>query len=333
MDRHKSKFRTYRWINRLLPKQFKDGEFMSGILSVLAIMIKEVIFFVSYVKNKAFPQPLSNEEEEKYIQEMLKGNKEARNKLIEHNRRLPNLLKVGEFMSGILSVLAIMIKEVIFFVSYVKNKAFPQPLSNEEEEKYIQEMLKGNKEARNKLIEHNLRLVAHIVKKFDNTGEDTEDLISIGTIGLIKGVETYNPNRKAKLATYAARCIENEILMHLRSLRKVRKDISIYEPIGQDKEGNEINFMDILEAENEDIIEFIQLNMEIENMEKYFAILDSREKEVIVYRYGLNNYPEMTQREIAKRLNISRSYVSRIEKRALMKVFREYYRKEKHRFK
>jgi len=263
MDRHKSKFRTYRWINRLLPKQFKDGEFMSGILSVLAIMIKEVIFFVSYVKNKAFPQPLSNEEEEKYIQEMLKGNKEARNKLIEHN----------------------------------------------------------------------LRLVAHIVKKFDNTGEDTEDLISIGTIGLIKGVETYNPNRKAKLATYAARCIENEILMHLRSLRKVRKDISIYEPIGQDKEGNEINFMDILEAENEDIIEFIQLNMEIENMEKYFAILDSREKEVIVYRYGLNNYPEMTQREIAKRLNISRSYVSRIEKRALMKVFREYYRKEKHRFK
>lgn len=236
-------------------------------------------------------------------------------------------------MSGILSALAIMMKEIIFFVSYVKNKAFPYPLSNEDEKKYIEQMIEGSKEARNKLIEHNLRLVAHIVKKFDNTGEDVEDLISIGTIGLIKGVETYNPNRKAKLATYAARCIENEILMHLRSLRKVRKDISIYEPIGQDKEGNEINFMDILEADNEDIIEYVQLNIEIENMEQYFSVLDQREREVIVYRYGLNNYPEMTQREIAKRLNISRSYVSRIEKRALMKVFREYYRKEKYRFK
>jgi len=236
-------------------------------------------------------------------------------------------------MSGILSALAVMIKEVIFFVSYIKNKAFPQPLPDDEEKMYIEQLLKGDQNARNKLIEHNLRLVAHIVKKFDNTGEDVEDLISIGTIGLIKGVETYNPNRKAKLATYAARCIENEILMHLRSLRKVRKDISIYEPIGQDKEGNEINFMDILEADNEDIIEYIQLNMEIENMAQYFNVLDDREREVIVYRYGLNNYSEMTQREIAKRLEISRSYVSRIEKRALMKIFREYYRKEKHRFK
>src|SRR5699024_10644690 len=236
-------------------------------------------------------------------------------------------------MSGILSALAVMIKEVIFFVSYIKNKAFPQPLPDDEEKMYIEQLLKGDQNARNKLIEHNLRLVAHIVKKFDNTGEDVEDLISIGTIGLIKGVETYNPNRKAKLATYAARCIENEILMHLRSLRKVRKDISIYEPIGQDKEGNEINFMDILEADNEDIIEYIQLNMEIENMAQYFNVLDDREREVIVYRYGLNNYSEMTKREIAKRLEISRSYVSRIEKRDLMKIFREYYRKEKHRFK
>lgn len=123
--------------------------------------------------------------------------------------------------------------------------------------------------------------------------------------------------------------IVNEILMHLRALKKVNKDVSLHDPIGQDKEGNEISLIDILEAENDNIIEYIQLNMEIEKMQNYFSVLDNREKEVIIYRYGLNDYQEMTQREIAKRLNISRSYVSRIEKRALMKVFREYYRKER----
>lgn len=235
-------------------------------------------------------------------------------------------------LSGILSGLAILIKELIFFVSYVKNQAFPQPLSPKEVEENIRKMQEGSHQARNTLIEHNLRLVAHIVKKFDNTGEDTEDLISIGTIGLIKGVESYKPNRGTKLATYAARCIENEILMHLRSLKKVSKDVSLHDPIGQDKEGNEISLMDILEAENENIIEYIQLNMEIEKMKDYFEVLDNREKKVIVYRYGLNNQKELTQREIAKRLDISRSYVSRIEKRALMKVFREYYRKNRGRF-
>ncbi|HLR08280.1 MAG TPA: RNA polymerase sporulation sigma factor SigK [Bacillota bacterium] len=232
-------------------------------------------------------------------------------------------------MSGILSVLALLIKEAMFFVSYVKNHVFPQPLSPKEEEKYIIDMQNGSEEARNKLIEHNLRLVAHIVKKFENTGEDTEDLISIGTIGLIKGIESFSPDKGTKLATYAARCIENEILMHLRALKKVKKDVSLYDPIGQDKEGNEINLMDILEAENEDVIEYIQLNMEIAKMEQYFSVLDSREKEVIVYRYGLNDHKELTQKEIAKKLNISRSYVSRIEKRALMKVFHEYFRKER----
>lgn len=219
-------------------------------------------------------------------------------------------------------------KETLFFISYVKNQAFPQPLSSEDEAKYIQLMQDGDYDARNKLIEHNLRLVAHIVKKFDNTGEDTEDLISIGTIGLIKGVESFKEGRGTKLATYAARCIENEVLMHLRALKKVSKDVSLHDPIGQDQEGNEISLIDILEAENENIIEFIQLNMQIEKMQEYFKILDPREREVIVYRYGLNEYEEMTQREIAKRLQISRSYVSRIEKRALMKVFREYYKKE-----
>ncbi|APC48188.1 RNA polymerase sporulation sigma factor SigK [Virgibacillus halodenitrificans] len=232
-------------------------------------------------------------------------------------------------MSGILTVLGLLIKEALFFVSYVKNHAFPQPLSKEEEAKYIKLMEEGNEEARNKLIEHNLRLVAHIVKKFENTGEDVEDLISIGTIGLIKGVESFSTGKGTKLATYAARCIENEILMHLRALKKVKKDVSLQDPIGQDKEGNEISLIDILEAENENILEYIQLNMEIERMQDYFSILDKREREVIVYRYGLNDYEEMTQREIAKKLNISRSYVSRIEKRALMKVFHEYYRRER----
>lgn len=189
-------------------------------------------------------------------------------------------------------------------------------------------MQEGDEEARNKLIEHNLRLVAHLVKKFENTGEDMEDLISIGTIGLIKGVESFSTGKGTKLATYAARCVENEILMHLRALKKVKKDVSLHDPIGQDKEGNEISLIDILEAENENVIEYIQLNMEISKIEQYFSILDSREREVIVYRYGLNDQDEMTQREIAKKLNISRSYVSRIEKRALMKIFHEYYRNE-----
>ncbi|GIO22047.1 RNA polymerase sporulation sigma factor SigK [Oceanobacillus sp. J11TS1] len=231
-------------------------------------------------------------------------------------------------MSMILSALGIFIKEALFFVSYVKNQSFPQPLSPKEEAKYIQLMQEGDEEARNKLIEHNLRLVAHLVKKFENTGEDMEDLISIGTIGLIKGVESFSTGKGTKLATYAARCVENEILMHLRALKKVKKDVSLHDPIGQDKEGNEISLIDILEAENENVIEYIQLNMEISKIEQYFSILDSREREVIVYRYGLNDQEEMTQREIAKKLNISRSYVSRIEKRALMKVFHEYYRNE-----
>lgn len=231
-------------------------------------------------------------------------------------------------LSGVLSFLGLLIKEALFFVSYVKNHAFPQPLSPKDEAEYIKQMQEGDEEARNKLIEHNLRLVAHIVKKFENTGEDMEDLISIGTIGLIKGIESYSSDKGTKLATYAARCIENEILMHLRALKKVKKDVSLQDPIGQDKEGNEISLIDILEAENQNIIEYIQLNMEIEKMNDYLSILDSREKEVVLYRYGLNNYKEMTQREIAKMLDISRSYVSRIEKRALMKVFHEYYRKE-----
>ncbi len=232
-------------------------------------------------------------------------------------------------MSGVLTALSYFVKELFFLVSYVKNNAFPQPLSAAEERKYLRLMAEGDEHARNMLIEHNLRLVAHIVKKFENTGEDPEDLISIGTIGLIKAIESYSEGKGTKLATYAARCIENEILMHLRALKKTKKDISLHDPIGQDKEGNEISLIDILKSEADDVIDTIQLSMELEKVRKYICVLDDREKEVIVGRFGLDLKEEKTQREIAKELNISRSYVSRIEKRALMKMFHEFYREEK----
>ncbi|MEG9297197.1 RNA polymerase sporulation sigma factor SigK [Mangrovibacillus sp. Mu-81] len=232
-------------------------------------------------------------------------------------------------MSGVLTALGYFFKELIFLVSYVKNNAFPQPLSAADERKYLRMMAEGDDHARNLLIEHNLRLVAHIVKKFENTGEDPEDLISIGTIGLIKAIESYSEGKGTKLATYAARCIENEILMHLRALKKTKKDVSLHDPIGQDKEGNEISLIDILKSETDDVIDTIQLSMELEKVRKYICVLDEREREVIVGRFGLDMKEEKTQREIAKELGISRSYVSRIEKRALMKMFHEFYREEK----
>ncbi|PTY80269.1 RNA polymerase subunit sigma-70 [Heyndrickxia sporothermodurans] len=232
-------------------------------------------------------------------------------------------------MSGILTAIGYLFKELVFLVSYVKNNAFPQPLSASDERKYLKQMAGGDEEARNILIEHNLRLVAHIVKKFENTGEDVEDLISIGTIGLIKAIESYSEGKGTKLATYAARCIENEILMHLRALKKTKKDVSLHDPIGQDKEGNEISLIDVLKSDTEDVFDTIQLSMELEKVKEYIDVLDIREKEVIIGRFGLDLQKEKTQREIAKELGISRSYVSRIEKRALMKMFHEFYRAEK----
>lgn len=227
---------------------------------------------------------------------------------------------------SILAAIGYFIKQLVLLVSYVKNNAFPQPLSSSEEKKYLKEMAEGSEVARNRLIEHNLRLVAHIVKKFENTGEDTEDLISIGTIGLIKAIESYSRGKGTKLATYAARCIENEILMHLRALKKTKKDVSLHDPIGTDKEGNEITLIDVLKADMDDIVDTIQLKMEKKQIYNHIHVLDDREKEVIVGRFGLDNEKEKTQREIAKQLGISRSYVSRIEKRALMKLFHEFYR-------
>ena len=233
-------------------------------------------------------------------------------------------------MPGLFAMIALFIKQLMLLVSYVKNNAFPQPLAEEEEAKHLRLMAEGNQESRNLLIEHNLRLVAHIVKKFDNTGEELEDLISIGTIGLIKAIESFSPDKGTKLATFAARCIENEILMHLRSLKKTRKDVSLHDPIGTDKEGNEIALIDILGTDTDEVAEKVQMKIEKSKIYAHLDILDEREQEVIRGRFGLDaGGEERTQREIAKELGISRSYVSRIEKRALMKLYHEFYKVKK----
>lgn len=225
-----------------------------------------------------------------------------------------------------LSILTTLIKSMFCFTGSYSNNVFPDPLDKEEEEKLIELHLKGDKNARNKLIEHNLRLVAHIVKKYESTRTDVDDLISIGIIGLIKGIDTYSHKHGTKLTTYAARCIDNEILMHFRSDKKNSKNISIDESIGFDKEGNEITIMEILKTPKPDFAEDIHIKNNIELLQKYINVLSDREKNIIYKRYGLNGYDELTQKEIAKEMNISRSYVSRIEKRALTKLLREFIR-------
>ena len=204
------------------------------------------------------------------------------------------------------------------------NNLFPDPLTPEEESKYLDEMEKGSKEARSKLIEHNLRLVAHIVKKFEHDVSFQDDLISIGTIGLIKGIDTYSRDKNVRLTTYAARCIQNEILMYYRSNNKYNKNISINDGIGYDKDGNEITIVDISKSDKPDFALDLYKKENIKLLSEYFQVLTKREKEIITYRYGLNNEDELTQKEIAKKLHISRSYVSRIEKRALTKMLREF---------
>ena len=223
----------------------------------------------------------------------------------------------------IIKILKYLFKDFYIFTAAYSNNVFPDPLEKEEEEKYIKEMFLGDKNARNKLIEHNLRLVAHIVKKYDNKTE-TDDLISIGTIGLIKGIDSFSKKNGARLTTYCARCIENEILMNYRNNKKRNKNVSINDPIGYDKDGNEITLLDILKTPDPDFALKIHENNNIKLLKNYFNILNEREKEIIIKRYGLNNTEEQTQKEIAKELNISRSYVSRIEKRALTKLLREF---------
>lgn len=211
----------------------------------------------------------------------------------------------------------------IFSAAY-SNNIFPDPLTKDEEEEYLKKAKLGDKEARNMLIEHNLRLVAHIVKKYDHNKEDSDDLISIGTIGLIKGVDSYSYKHGTRLTTYAARCIENEILMYFRNSKKYSKNISLNDQIGFDKDGNEITFLDILKTPNPDYAMDIHNQNNIGYLKKYFNILTETEKEIITRRYGLNNQKEETQKVIASSLGISRSYVSRIEKRALTKLLREF---------
>jgi len=221
-------------------------------------------------------------------------------------------------------ILSFLFKDIMLFSAAYSNNVFPDPLSYEEEQKYILEASNGNKDARNKLIEHNLRLIAHIVKKYEHSTDEADDLISIGTIGLIKGIDSFSNKKDTKLTTYCARCIENEILMYFRANKKNKKNISLNESIGFDKEGNEITFLDILKTPDPEYALNIHTENNLKDLQKYMKILTDREKEIIEKRYGLSNYDETTQKEIAKELNISRSYVSRIEKRALTKMLREF---------
>lgn len=227
-------------------------------------------------------------------------------------------------MVSILFFLLDLFKNLFFFTGSYSNNLFPDPLTDNEEEKYLKLMKEGDAEARNKLIEHNLRLVAHIVKKFDHKVGDQDDLISIGTIGLIKGIDTYSLDKSVRLTTYCSRCIQNEILMYYRSNNKNNKNISINESIGFDKEGNEITILDILKSEKPDFAMDLHTKENIKLLNKYIEVLNKREKDIITRRYGLFNTKEQTQKAIAKSLNISRSYVSRIEKRALIKMLREF---------
>lgn len=225
--------------------------------------------------------------------------------------------------------LKFLFKDFYLFTAAYSNNSFPDPLTKEDEDECIKKANLGDKEARSKLIEHNLRLVAHIVKKYGNSKEDSDDLISIGTIGLIKGIDSFSNSKNTKLNTYVARCIENEILMHFRNNKKRSKDISINESVGYDKEGNEITILDILKTPTPDFALDIYKENNITDLKKYLDVLSDREKEIIIARYGLFDSDEITQKEIAKKLNISRSYVSRIEKRALTKILREFLKHNK----
>ncbi|WP_296971150.1 RNA polymerase sporulation sigma factor SigK [Tepidanaerobacter sp. EBM-38] len=232
---------------------------------------------------------------------------------------------MGDALSVLVTLGVLFFKEILAWLAFITGSTtFPQPLTPEEEKKYILLYNEGDEEARNMLIEHNLRLVAHIVKKFASTGEDMDDLISIGTIGLIKAISTFNYSKGSRLATYAARCIENEILMNLRSTKKTKSEVYLQEPIGVDKEGNEISLIDVLGTEVDAVTDEITKKFQNEKLyEKINSSLKSQERKVIELRYGLFNGVTKTQREIAKILGISRSYVSRIEKRAIKKLSKE----------
>lgn len=213
-----------------------------------------------------------------------------------------------------------------YYVGFIKSGVFPMKLSSEQEQQLILELFceETHENARIKLIEHNLRLVAHIAKKYENSEEYKEDLISIGTIGLIKAIDTYSLEKNVKLATYAAKCIENEILMTLRTNKRFSKDVSYYDAIGTDKDGSEITLLDVVSTGEEEMGTLFEKEQQIKALTNYLRVLDERETQIISLRYGLNAKKEHTQREIAKMYKISRSYVSRIEKRALTKLLQEF---------
>ena len=198
---------------------------------------------------------------------------------------------------------------------------FPEPLSKEEEAKYLQKVKNGDEEAKKILIERNLRLVAHVCKKYSNSKADQDDLISIGTIGLIKGINSFNPDKNIKLATYTARCIENEILMFMRASKKLKAEVYLNEPIGKDKDDNVVTLQEVLENDEKNIEEVVDLKFKVKELySKMKYVLDNREQEIIVMRFGLDGNKPKTQLEISKLLNISRSYVSRIETKAIKKL-------------
>ncbi len=215
-----------------------------------------------------------------------------------------------------------LVKQLVFLTGYISQNAFPQPLAEADEAAWIKRLQTGDDEARDVLIQHNLRLVAHIAKKFDNVAEDQDDLISIGTIGLIKGINSFNPEKNAKLGTYAARCIQNEILMYLRANKKHKCEVSLNEPIGTDADGNQISLRDILGTEGDLVAEEVELTCEYENLMGHMHCLTDREKRVVMMRYGIGGGEPLTQKEVGEQLNVSRSYVSRIEKKALEKLMK-----------
>lgn len=219
-------------------------------------------------------------------------------------------------------------KEIGVFVGYLKNGAYPLPLSKEEEDYYVNELFNGDKEeGRKKLIEHNLRLVVHIAKKYEGCGETQDDMFSIGTIGLIKAVDSFSAGKGVKIATYAAKCIENEMLMHLRANKRNFQVASLSDAIGSDKDGGEITLMDVIVDNEESITDRLIHKDRLTILANNLDILDDKEKEIINLRYGMNS-KELTQKEVAKKFNISRSYVSRIEKRALIKLLNQIKKEE-----
>lgn len=226
-------------------------------------------------------------------------------------------------IGGLLLVVIAAVRGAVWLAGYIGGNAFPQPLTEDQEKEALVELGAGDLNARHTLIEHNLRLVAHVVKKYYNSGEDPDDLISIGTVGLIKGIDSFDPAKGVRLATYCARCIDNEVLMHLRSRKKISREVSLYDPIGVDREGNEIALLDVLGTDEDIVADQVEVEVVMGWVRDFVKDLSPKEKLVLDLRFGLHGHHRLTQRDIAKKLGISRSYVSRIEKRAVRKILRE----------